>query len=226
MTESQNSAKPGHLPINGAVDAGAKQRPTRKTPEKQQQIVDGALRAFLAHGYGVSMDAIAAEAGVAKQTLYSHFKDKRALFSALLDRLLEKFTIAGVTPHLMALEPRVFFRQIAQVAVSRMDDWQYVSLIRLVIAESARFPELADLYVQKLVKPAVDKIAEYIVASEHMRFKDPEAAARVIHGSLVYFIISQELLQCKHVMPISRDRLVESLVDLVLFAAERSCEAR
>lgn len=36
---------------------------------------------FLNNGYeGSSMDAIAAEAGVSKLTLYSHFKDKEALF--------------------------------------------------------------------------------------------------------------------------------------------------
>src|ERR1700722_8875487 len=153
---------------------------SRRTPEKEKQIIEGALRVFLQHGYAASMDAIATESGVAKQTLYSHFKDKKALFAALVDRLLENFVTAGVTPQMMALPPRAFFTQVAQIAVSRMDDWQYVSLLRLVISESGRFPELADVYVARMVRPAVEKIAEYIAANDQIRFQDPEASARII----------------------------------------------
>jgi TetR/AcrR family transcriptional regulator, mexJK operon transcriptional repressor len=53
-----------------------------KDLEKRAAILDAAKRLFPIHGYeGVSMDAIAAEAGVSKLTVYSHFKDKDALFS-------------------------------------------------------------------------------------------------------------------------------------------------
>lgn len=53
-----------------------------KDLEKRAAILDAAKRLFPVHGYeGVSMDAIAAEAGVSKLTVYSHFKDKDFLFS-------------------------------------------------------------------------------------------------------------------------------------------------
>src|SRR6478735_8059327 len=46
-------------------------------------ILETAKRLFLSQGYeGVSMDQIAAEAGVSKLTVYSHFGDKEALFAA------------------------------------------------------------------------------------------------------------------------------------------------
>ena len=50
---------------------------------KRAAILDVAKRLFSQHGFdGVSMDQIAAEAGVSKLTVYSHFGDKEALFSA------------------------------------------------------------------------------------------------------------------------------------------------
>src|SRR5688572_17324470 len=53
-----------------------------KDLEKRAAILDAAKRLFPVHGFdGISMDAIAAEAGVSKLTVYSHFKDKGALFA-------------------------------------------------------------------------------------------------------------------------------------------------
>lgn len=53
-----------------------------KDMAKRAAILDAAERMFLQHGYeGVSMDQIAAEAGVSKLTVYSHFGDKDALFA-------------------------------------------------------------------------------------------------------------------------------------------------
>ena len=53
-----------------------------KDPAKRAAILEAATTLFLRNGYdGSSMDAIAAEAGVSKLTVYSHFTDKETLFS-------------------------------------------------------------------------------------------------------------------------------------------------
>ena len=54
-----------------------------KDLSKRAAILEAAKRMFSSEGYaGVSMDQIAAEAGVSKLTVYSHFGDKEALFAA------------------------------------------------------------------------------------------------------------------------------------------------
>jgi TetR/AcrR family transcriptional regulator, mexJK operon transcriptional repressor len=70
------------------MPAAKKSRPASPGPgrpkdlEKRAAILDAAKRLFPEHGFdGISMDAIAAEAGVSKLTVYSHFKDKGALFA-------------------------------------------------------------------------------------------------------------------------------------------------
>lgn len=61
-----------------------------KDPAKRQAILAAAKVLFLGNGYeGSSMEAIAAEAGVSKLTLYSHFKDKEALFCAAVKATCE-----------------------------------------------------------------------------------------------------------------------------------------
>ncbi|MGH8046288.1 MAG: TetR/AcrR family transcriptional regulator [Chthoniobacterales bacterium] len=49
------------------------------------RIIKGARRHFLAHGFrGVTMDDLAAELGMSKKTLYTHFRSKTALLEAVL----------------------------------------------------------------------------------------------------------------------------------------------
>jgi TetR/AcrR family transcriptional regulator, mexJK operon transcriptional repressor len=66
--------------MNDASTAGPG-RP--KDLAKRQAILEAAKNLFVRNGYAsTSMDAVAAEAGVSKLTVYSHFNDKETLFSA------------------------------------------------------------------------------------------------------------------------------------------------
>ncbi len=74
------------MPPTSKIDSSLKPGPGRpKDLEKRQAILDAAKRLFPQHGFdGVSMEAIAAEAGVSKLTVYSHYGDKDTLFSATI----------------------------------------------------------------------------------------------------------------------------------------------
>ena len=64
---------------------------------KRAAILDAAKRMFTAHGFErVSMDQIAAEAGVSKLTVYSHFGDKETLFSAAISAKCEEQLAGGL----------------------------------------------------------------------------------------------------------------------------------
>ncbi len=70
-------------PDSPAIKPAGPGRP--KDPGKRAAILDAAKRMFVAHGFErVSMDQIAAEAGVSKLTVYSHFGDKESLFVAAI----------------------------------------------------------------------------------------------------------------------------------------------
>ena len=65
---------------NNLLPASGPGRP--KDLAKRKAILEAAKTLFLSNGYdGSSMDAIAAEAGVSKLTVYSHFTDKEKLFA-------------------------------------------------------------------------------------------------------------------------------------------------
>ena len=68
---------------------GAPGRP--KDMEKASAILEAGRRLFTTHGFdGASMDQIAAEAGVSKLTVYSHYGDKDTLFAAVVRSYCEQ----------------------------------------------------------------------------------------------------------------------------------------
>jgi AcrR family transcriptional regulator len=64
--------------------------------ERRSKIFSASVRLFAARGYdGVSMDEIAAAAGVTKPVLYDHFQSKQALFKAVLSAIRDDLVLRG-----------------------------------------------------------------------------------------------------------------------------------
>jgi hypothetical protein len=79
-----------------------------------------------------------------------------------------------------------------------------------------RFPELAQAYVRNVAQPVIEILTQYLGSHSELKLPDPEAAVRVFIGTLVYFVIFQELLHGKKILPLERDRLIESLINLLV----------
>jgi AcrR family transcriptional regulator len=185
---------------------------------KREQIVKAALETFLQYGYkGTSMNRVAERAGVIKQTIYSHFHDKEGLFKAIIESVtLEHFRSQFGERIAIHEEPQLVLKKIAQMISGRQNDKHYIALMRTVIGESSRFPELARLYVKTVIKPAMKILCDYFNDRRELKIADPEAVARIYCGSLVSYVITQEILYGKEVVPFQMERLSENLIDLIL----------
>jgi AcrR family transcriptional regulator len=150
MGKDNTHTTPDAVPARtGAAGGGRKvDQETRR-----QAILDAALAVFAEHGYEAArLDDMAARAGVAKGTLYLYFKDKEALFEALvrgavspmLDKVAEVAATSGVKPS----DVLEFFFAMFQKEVLGTDR---KLLLRLIIAEGPRFPALAEFYYREVV---------------------------------------------------------------------------
>lgn len=115
----------------------------RPTPDERRaretEILTAALGVFLRSGYGAStVDELAAAAQVTKRTLYAYYGDKAGLFAAMVRHLAAAVSLDATSDDdtLETLAARI---------VSRVHSDELVGLHRLVIAESMRFPELAQI---------------------------------------------------------------------------------
>ena len=188
--------------------------PDAAAGDKSEKILQGAMQEFLTHGYaGTSMDKVAKTGGVSKATVYSYFQDKEGLFAALVQRLAKEkiyFTV-------MDEEPAVVLRFVATTILeSTIQEPEFLAFVRLVIAESGRFPQLAQTYIRNLAKPGIERVADYLASRQELKLPDPEATARIFIGSLVHFQLMQEMMHGKEIMPMERDRLIDALLHLIL----------
>jgi TetR/AcrR family transcriptional regulator, regulator of autoinduction and epiphytic fitness len=190
--------------------------------EKVEQILQGAMQEFLKHGYaGTSMDKVAVAAGVSKATVYSHFQDKEGLFKVLFEHLArQKFNSIFGTVSLQG-EPAIVLSQLGTKALEQMvTDPQHCAFMRVLIGESGRFPELAQICVRSMIKPVVETLTQYIASHPELKIKDPEALARILVGTLVHFHIVQDVLHGKDILPMESDRLIDTMTSLIINNAQ------
>jgi AcrR family transcriptional regulator len=186
--------------------------------EKAEQILKGAMQEFLANGYAAtSMDRVAATAGVSKATVYSHFQDKEGLFTVLVQRMAQKkLSVIYGGAQVPKGDVSVVLRQLATTALQQCrDDRENLAFTRLIIGESGRFPELAKIFVENMTKQGIKTLGQYLSAHPELNIPDPEAIARILIGSIVYFTLTQEMLYGKDIIPMEGDRLIDSLMHLV-----------
>lgn len=191
---------------------------TSNKTDKAEQILNGALREFLARGYaGTSMDRVAATAGVSKPTVYNHFQDKEGLFRALVQKIAQerfqmKFTPDAFGESLDESLPRLLAQMVENIA----DDDDYQDFVRLVIGESGRFPELARTFITYLTKPGLEMMQNYLKRHAEFDFADSQALAQIILGSVVYMCLTQRILHGYDIMPLSKERYIETMIRLLL----------
>ena len=174
------------------------------------------MQEFLRHGYaGTSMDKVAATAGVSKPTVYSYFQDKEGLFKALV-KFVAQSRCQQVLEELHG-EPQQVIRRVAMSAIQGgLQDAEYLDFVRLVAGESGRFPQLAQAFLENLTKPSIDQLAEYLKARPELQLPDPEATARILLGSTVFFMLTQGIMHGDKIMPMDPERLVEAMVHMLM----------
>jgi AcrR family transcriptional regulator len=189
-----------------------------KAVDKADAILAGAMQEFMTCGYAAaSMDRIAQAAGVSKPTLYSYFQDKEGLFTALIHQMtLDDPILKAVEGEFMHLPFRDCLQQLATNLLDKFSGEQpLLTLVRLIIGESGRFPNLAQTFVRNIEKPILEKLTRLFAHHLGTQSTDPEVTARFFMGSLLHYVILQEILHGQEILPLERDRFIPGLVDII-----------
>ena len=188
-----------------------------KQTAKAEQILQGAMQEFLQHGYtATSMARIAATAGVSKETLYSYFESKEKLFSVIVERIAQQHFQEVFASEPLPADPAQRLRLLAPKSLTPENlDPMRMNFYRLIVAESGRFPHLAELYVEQFEKPNLETSTGYLQELRQLRCSDPEAVAWIIEGMLLYYYLVMETLHGKNVMSMTLERIVEAMIELL-----------
>lgn len=159
-------------------------RPAQMSTVQREQIVLDAMERVIARKGlgGASMAAIAREASMSKRTLYKLWESRDAMFAALVRRLRAS-VVRPLRPdeHDLPLAERL--RRLLRPAARYAASEARTAVLRAIIAESPRHPDLARAFVREGPRSArriVQDELDRAVARGEIRVEDTGTTARLL----------------------------------------------
>jgi AcrR family transcriptional regulator len=200
-----------------------------RTPRKRRAILAAATTAFLQHGYlGASMDEVAANAGVSKQTVYKQFENKERLFAEIVlgtsDQLMDGLLQAYVDTLDGAADAREALRALAHRLLQSLTADRVLQLRRLVIAEADRFPEVCGAWFSRGFEQSLDALGDALTRLSDRgllkKLDDPTLAAYQFAGLVMYKPMNRAMFAGtrQRPKPGELDKLADQTADVFLAA--------
>src|SRR6266481_9240474 len=219
-TISKGRKAPDQAP-RGAPAQAASNRAERAA-ERRAAIVEAAFDEFVARGFTATrIDDIAKRAGVAKGTIYLHFKDKESMFEELVrtaivplvGRLTAPPSPGGTVRDAVETLAGTFIREVAS---TRRGD-----IIRLIVSEGPRFPAIADFYYREVVSRGLGGMRALIelgIAKGEIRQTDLARFPQILVAPAIIAVIWKSLFE-RH-SPLDAYEMLRVHLDLIF--GERS----
>jgi TetR/AcrR family transcriptional regulator of autoinduction and epiphytic fitness len=132
-----------------------------RTEIKRLAALEAAAELFLGKGYGsVSMDEIAAKAEISKRTLYNYFPAKDLLFGEVVRFIWSGLNMPELPPA-KGSDIRETLNSFSSKLLAVLRSERFIGLLRLVMGESGRFPELTKFYSENGITLILANLAEY-----------------------------------------------------------------
>jgi AcrR family transcriptional regulator len=168
----------------------------RRKEARPGELIAAAQEVFVEKGFAATrLDDVAARAGVSKGTVYLYFKNKEALFKAVIE--------AGMTPAVETAEALAAEadRPAEELMRRFVDGWWSMigstslgSLPKLLVAESGNFPEITQWFHDAMMRRAQKAMARIIeggIARGEFRAVDADIAARIFFAPMFSYLIWQ-----------------------------------
>ena len=150
------------------------------------KILDAATDLFLKVGFEqTSIDAILLQSGGSKSTLYAYFPTKEDLFRAVIDNVVDNSELGTALD--ISVNARAVLTEFAVARQRVVLSQRHRSVLRLVIAERERFPDLAQIYWERGPQRSGRHLVTYFEAlrnREVLAIDDAEEAAEFFIGML------------------------------------------
>ena len=208
--------------------SAVEKRTTPRGEAKRDRVRLAAQELFLARGFaGASTDAIAKEAGVSKETLYNHFSNKEDLLADCLSHLIAELSAnegaaAGSSPPIESRDDlRTALLRLANRLIRDLMQPDYLALVRVIINETPRLPQLGDLFSSTVPENAFRSVRHLLKKaqeSDAARVVDNEAASRMFVGPLLTYILIDGLLVGEGSIRQPPPEKIEAIVDQYLQA--------
>jgi AcrR family transcriptional regulator len=188
--------------------------------ERRRQIIGVAARVFADKGYtDATTKDIAAEAGVTHAAIYHYFRDKRALFEAVLVTSRPLSRVAAVVQTAGAdEEPRAVLTRLTLALIDRLETSDELPVFQLLMSEALRDPD-ATAVARTARRQLMDTLAAYLRTQQargRLRPLDPELAAQFVLGSLVQCVLRRTISGDPALLRYTPEQITTAFMEMVL----------
>jgi AcrR family transcriptional regulator len=176
--------------MSAATERRPRGRPQARPDEETLVVIaEAARRCFIAMGYaGAPMDQVARDAGVSTKTLYRLVPTKADLFKLTIAERIGRFMLEVDEAAL----DRLPFAEALERLLARFGELtlsgETIAIHKLVMAESGRFPELAESFMTSAIE-ATQKVVERLLArgcaDGAIHLDDLDMAAGMLRGMMI-----------------------------------------
>jgi len=177
------------------------------------------MEEFIARGFAATrLDDVAKRAGVAKGTIYLHFKDKEALFEELIRLAIVPLVNrlgAGLSPP-GGTSVRDVIEGFARSFIHEVTTTRRGDIVRLIVAEGPRFPEVADFYYREVVSKGLAGIRAAIqlgIARGEIQHQELAQFPQILIAPAMIAVIWQSLF-ARHA-PLDANEMFRVHLDLI-----------
>ncbi len=186
-----------------------------RVDDRRAQILQAARELFLERGYAAtSTDAIIERSGGSKAMVYAYFGNKAGLFRAVVEAAVAETRASAARSHLDPLDPERGLRRIGIATLSLWAQAGTLEIIRLVIAEGARVPDMRAFAAAERKAWTEDVIADFLrrcAEAGTLQAREPVELAEVFVGIVVQPALFSLVTGC----PLARPE-IERQVDRIL----------
>jgi len=161
----------------------------RSDEETLQLIVEAARAEFQASGYaGASMNAVAQGAGVSTKTLYRLVPTKADLFKNVVSQRCGQFLLEIDQKVVGDLDLEQALVRIL-IAYGRLTlEKETIGIVRLVLGECERFPELGEAFYETAIKRSGEAMTGWLAEQSRkglLDLDDPKLASGALRGMMI-----------------------------------------
>jgi AcrR family transcriptional regulator len=167
----------------------------RRKEARPAELLEAALALFVEKGFAATRsEEVARAAGVSKGTLYLYFPSKEELLKAVIQHFLGTEIAAGIEQAATLDGPTaIVMEQLLVTWWTRIYEGPASGVFKLVITEVRNFPEMADFWVERVVRPGHDVVAGLLKRGVAQgEFQDVDI------DSTVHSILMPMILLCLH----------------------------
>jgi AcrR family transcriptional regulator len=190
----------------------------RRKEDRPQEITAAAFQAFAEKGYSATrVEEVANRAGVSKGLMYLYFKTKEELFKAVVKSVVIRRVDALIAAvETTELSSEDFIRGPLADFLKQIPDSPVAVVIRLLISEGPRHPDLVEYYYDNVVAKGLAAISGFIERGiERGEFRRspvtelPHLFLAPVMLSIIWRILFQE-------QQLDTDKLIETQLDMLL----------